>query len=180
MIALLLSLCGPQESLQIEPATLVQWQEACRLVQESGDELWESYDLVSLPVLIASPGVEEVLIGHPSPPEGFARHDAPCVLEDVEVWVRRGETTIVEPFREFVQRKGVTAAALILAFMFLYKLGDNMATALQTAFYIDVGFSLTQIGSIAKFSSLIAAIVAVLFGGVVMIRASSFARSSFS
>jgi PAT family beta-lactamase induction signal transducer AmpG len=77
---------------------------------------------------------------------------------------------IVEPFREFVQRKGLGAAALILAFLFLYKLGDNMATALQTPFYVDVGFSLTQIGSIAKFASLISAIIGGLAGGVIMIK----------
>lgn len=77
---------------------------------------------------------------------------------------------IIEPFREFVQRKGFRSAALMLSFLFLYKLGDNMATALQTAFYIDVGFSLTQIGSIAKFASLFSAIAGGLAGGVIMIR----------
>jgi len=77
---------------------------------------------------------------------------------------------VVEPFREFVQRKGVAAAGFILAFMFLYKLGDNMATALSTPFYLDIGFSLTQIGAIAKFASLIAAIVGGLVGGVMMIK----------
>lgn len=77
---------------------------------------------------------------------------------------------ITEPFIEFVQRKGPASAGLILAFLFLYKLGDNMATALQTPFYVDVGFSLTQIGSIAKFASLISAIVGGLVGGVMMIK----------
>lgn len=77
---------------------------------------------------------------------------------------------IIEPFREFLGRKGLQDAALILAFLFLYKLGDNMATALQTPFYVDVGFSLTQIGSIAKFSSLFSAIIGGLAGGVMMIR----------
>ncbi|MCK5325832.1 MAG: MFS transporter, partial [Woeseiaceae bacterium] len=77
---------------------------------------------------------------------------------------------VTEPFREFIERKGVGAAGLILAFLFLYKLGDNMATALQTPFFVDVGFSLIQIGSIAKFASLIAAIVGGLVGGVMMIK----------
>ena len=77
---------------------------------------------------------------------------------------------VIEPFREFVQREGVRAAALVLAFLFLYKLGDNMATALSTPFYVDIGFSLTQIGSIAKFASLIAVIIGGLLGGVMMIR----------
>jgi PAT family beta-lactamase induction signal transducer AmpG len=77
---------------------------------------------------------------------------------------------IVEPFREFVTRKGIGAAALILVFLFLYKLGDNMATALQTPFFIDMGFSRTEIGSVAKFAALFASIFGGLFGGVVMIR----------
>lgn len=77
---------------------------------------------------------------------------------------------VVEPFREFVQRQGLRAAMLIVAFLFLYKLGDNMATALSTAFYVDIGFSLVQIGSIAKFASLIAVIVGGLIGGVMMIK----------
>ena len=77
---------------------------------------------------------------------------------------------IVEPFREFLQRKGVASAALILAFMFLYKLGDSMATALQSPFFVDVGFTLTQIGVIAKFASLTAAIVGGLAGGIIMIK----------
>ncbi len=77
---------------------------------------------------------------------------------------------VVEPFTEFLQRRGWRSALAILAFMFLYKLGDNMATALSTPFYIDIGFSLTEIGTIAKFSSLTAAIVGGLVGGVVMIR----------
>lgn len=77
---------------------------------------------------------------------------------------------IVEPFREFVGRKGLKSAALILAFMFLYKLGDSMATALQTPFFVDMGFSGTQIGTIAKLSGLIAATVGGLGGGIIMIK----------
>ena len=79
---------------------------------------------------------------------------------------------VIEPFREFIGRAGLRSALLVLAFLFLYKLGDNMATALQTPFYIDLGFSRTQIGTIAKFSSLIAAIVGGLVGGLVMIKVS--------
>jgi PAT family beta-lactamase induction signal transducer AmpG len=77
---------------------------------------------------------------------------------------------VVEPFREFLGRRGVQGAAWILAFLFFYKLGDSMATALQTPFFIDMGFSNTQIGSVAKFAALIASIFGGLFGGVVMIK----------
>jgi len=77
---------------------------------------------------------------------------------------------VIDPFREFVNRKGFHAAALILAFLFFYKLGDSMATALQTPFFIDMGFSRTEIGSVAKFAALVASIFGGLFGGVVMIK----------
>ncbi len=76
---------------------------------------------------------------------------------------------VIEPFREFISRQGLGPALLVLAFLFFYKLGDNMATALQTPFFIDVGFTLTQIGTIAKVASLFAVIVGAMVGGLVMI-----------
>ena len=77
---------------------------------------------------------------------------------------------VIEPFREFLGRAGVGSALYVLAFLFLYKLGDNMATALQSPFFIDVGFTLTQIGTVAKFSSLTAAIVGGMVGGLIMVK----------
>jgi len=79
---------------------------------------------------------------------------------------------IVEPFREFLTRNGPGRAALVLLFMLLYKLGDNMAVALETPFFIDQGFSLTEIGSVKKLSALWASIVGSIVGGVVMLKLS--------
>lgn len=79
---------------------------------------------------------------------------------------------VVEPFRDFIGRAGIGSALYVLAFLFFYKLGDNMATALQSPFFIDVGFTLTQIGTIAKFSSLVAAIVGGMIGGLIMVKLS--------
>ena len=72
--------------------------------------------------------------------------------------------------REFFTRNGVGSALLVLAFLFFYKLGDNMAVALQTPFFLDVGFSRTQIGTIAKFSILASTIVASTIGGLIMLK----------
>jgi len=79
---------------------------------------------------------------------------------------------VVEPFVEFFQRGGVRSALAILAFMFLYKLGDNMATALATPFYLDMGFSRTEIGSIAKVAALWSVIAGGILGGLLMLRLS--------
>ena len=77
---------------------------------------------------------------------------------------------VIEPFRDFIDRAGLGPALLVLSFLFLYKLGDNLATALQTPFFVDVGFSLTQIGAIAKSAGLIAAIVGGIVGGLIMVK----------
>ncbi len=77
---------------------------------------------------------------------------------------------VVLPFKDFFHHRGVSAGLYILAFMVLYKLGDNMATALSTPFYIDLGFSLTQIGSIAKVAGAVAAVVGGVVGGLAMIK----------
>ncbi len=79
---------------------------------------------------------------------------------------------VIQPFREFIGRAGLRPALLVLAFLFFYKLGDNLATALQTPFFIDMGFTLTQIGAIAKSAGLIAAIVGGLVGGLIMVKVS--------
>jgi PAT family beta-lactamase induction signal transducer AmpG len=77
---------------------------------------------------------------------------------------------VIEPFAEFVKRQKLADAALILAFLFFYKLGDNMAVALATPFYIDLGFSLTEIGLIAKNAALWPSIIGGMLGGIWMVR----------
>ena len=79
---------------------------------------------------------------------------------------------VIEPFREFFNREGVRQALAVLAFILLYKLGDNMAVALATPFYIDMGYSLTEIGTIAKFAALWASITGSIIAGVVMLKLS--------
>jgi PAT family beta-lactamase induction signal transducer AmpG len=94
--------------------------------------------------------------------EPEARPDAPKTMREA----------VINPFLDFIGRQGPGAALVVLAFLFFYKLGDNMATALQTPFFIDVGFTLTQVGSIAKFASLVAVIVGGLAGGLIMVKLS--------
>ena len=77
---------------------------------------------------------------------------------------------VVEPFHEFITRRGWNSALLILAFLFFYKLGDSMCTALATPFYLDMGFSKTQIGLIAKNAGLWPAVTGALLGGLWMVK----------
>jgi len=77
---------------------------------------------------------------------------------------------VIEPFMEFINRKGIKEAILILLFIFLYKIGDSMATALATPFYMDLGFSMTEIGVIVKTVGLWASIIGGILGGILMIK----------
>ena len=77
---------------------------------------------------------------------------------------------VAEPFREFFARRALAPALAVLAFMFFYKLGDNMATALSTPFYIDIGFSPTQIGVIAKNAALWPSVIGGILGGLAIVK----------
>lgn len=77
---------------------------------------------------------------------------------------------VVEPFHEFLTRNGVRGALWVLGFIFLYKLGDSMATALATPFYLDMGFSKSEIGLVAKHAGLWPAVIGGLIGGAWMLK----------
>ncbi|HEV7835501.1 MAG TPA: AmpG family muropeptide MFS transporter [Caballeronia sp.] len=77
---------------------------------------------------------------------------------------------IVQPFREFIARDGWRTALLILGFIFLYKLGDTMATTLSTSFFLDIGFNKTQIGVIAKTVAFWASLAGGIVGGVWLVK----------
>jgi MFS transporter, PAT family, beta-lactamase induction signal transducer AmpG len=77
---------------------------------------------------------------------------------------------VIEPFHEFITRAGWKEALLVLLFIFLYKLGDSLATALATPFYLDLGFSKTDIGVIAKNAGLWASVIGAMLGGLWMVR----------
>ena len=54
--------------------------------------------------------------------------------ERPEIQQRDIYATVVKPFTDYIDRRGVKGVLLAMVFMVLYKLGDNMATALSTPF----------------------------------------------
>ncbi len=77
---------------------------------------------------------------------------------------------VLDPFKEFIQRNGIVDALTILGFIFLYKLGDSMATSLATPFYLDMGFTKTEIGLIAKNAGLWPSVIGGMLGGIWMVK----------
>ena len=116
--------------------------------------LWETVFLITAAFVLA--GIA-LTLSIKEPPRA---HQQPTTLQ----------AAIVEPFNEFFSRQGIQQALLILAFMWLYKLGDSMATALATPFYLDMGFSKTEIGIVAKQAALWPMIIGGIAGGILMLK----------
>lgn len=93
-------------------------------------------------------------------PEPQAVHGRPQTLREA----------VYAPLAEFFSRHGYRQALWILAFITFYKFGDSMAASLATPFYLDLGYSRTAIGLIAKQAGLAASIAGGLLGGLWMLR----------
>jgi len=74
---------------------------------------------------------------------------------------------IVNPMVEYFSRHN---AVWILVFILLYKLGDTMASAITTPFYLDIGFSKTEIGTVVKLFGTGATLAGAFIGGVILLR----------
>ncbi len=74
---------------------------------------------------------------------------------------------VFEPLIEYFSRRG---ALWILGFILFYKIGDTMASAMTMPFYLDIGFSKTQIGAVVKLFGFWATVGGSLIGGVIMLR----------
>ena len=74
---------------------------------------------------------------------------------------------VVDPFVEFFQRD---RALLILLFILLYKIGDNMAGTMTIPYIMDMGFSKAQYFVIVKGIGMFGLFAGVLVGGSIMIR----------
>ena len=96
-----------------------------------------------------------------------------CVVAEPTISDKAPKTlraAVVEPFNEFIHRAGWRSALLVLAFIFFYKLGDSMCTALATPFYLDMGYAKSQIGIVAKNAGLWPAVAGGLLGGLWMLK----------
>ena len=99
------------------------------------------------------PGVITTLLT----PEPTAAAGTPQTMRDA----------IVNPLAEYFSRP---SALWVLVFILLYKLGDTMAAAITTPFYLEIGFSKTEIGTVVKLFGTGATLVGAFMGGILMLR----------
>ncbi len=74
---------------------------------------------------------------------------------------------VIAPLKEFLSRPG---AIEVMVFILLYKLDSAVASALMTKFFLDIGFTKTDIGAVTKVFGLAATIVGTLIGGAMIPR----------
>jgi PAT family beta-lactamase induction signal transducer AmpG len=78
------------------------------------------------------------------------------------VWLR---AAVISPMEDFVGRRGWL---LILLFIMLYKLGDALAGVMANPFYLETGFTKTEIAQISKLFGMAATIAGGFLGGVMV------------
>lgn len=93
-------------------------------------------------------------------PEPPADKGAPATIREA----------VIQPFVEYFTRSSFVWAVGVLAFILLYKLGDTMAAAMTTPFYLELGFTKTEIGAVVKLFGFWATIGGGLLGGAMMLR----------
>ncbi len=78
--------------------------------------------------------------------------------------------TVVEPFRDFFHRNGIQVALTLMAFIFLFKIGEAFLGRMSIVFYKEVGFSNEQIGDYSKMFGWFVTVAFTLLGSVINAR----------
>ncbi len=100
----------------------------------------------------------------------FARE--PDVLRvKTENWSQGLREGVVEPFADFFRRFGPTLAVGLLAFILLAKVSDqSLGGGIMAPFYIDQGYTKTEIGAISKVYGVWIGIAGVFLAGIAIAR----------
>lgn len=75
------------------------------------------------------------------------------------------QEAVFGPLKEFFSRNG---AWLMLLFIFLYKIGDAMASNMTVPFILDLSYTKTDIATVAKTFGMVATLLGGFVGGVLM------------
>jgi len=147
----------PDEELGLGASLYVNGYRVGMLLASGGGLIMADHMPFSMVYLVMAvcmlPGVLTTLLA----PEPDIHDSAPKTIKEA----------VVLPLIEYFNRQG---ALWILAFILLYKIGDTMASAITIPFYLDIGFSKTQIGTVVKLFGFWATVGGTLIGGVMMLR----------
>ena len=86
-------------------------------------------------------------------------------------WNQAMRESIVEPFADFFRRYGWQTAILTLLFILLFKIPEQaLVGGIMSPFYLDMGFSKTEIGAVTKIYGIWMGILGVFLAGMAIAR----------
>jgi PAT family beta-lactamase induction signal transducer AmpG len=80
------------------------------------------------------------------------------------------EDSMIGPFRDFFRRYSGWLGIGLLVFIGLFKISDQMLGVMALPFYLDSGFTKTEIGAISKLFGVWVGIAGAFLGGAVVVR----------
>ena len=107
-------------------------------------------------------GTVTILVSPEPPPPVVAPEDG---QKEPKGWVDWLKTYVLAPFTEFTTRPGWL---LILLFIITFKLGDAFLSIMTNPFYIDLGFTKTEIAEVTKLFGVIALGLGLFVGGLLI------------
>ena len=90
--------------------------------------------------------------------------------ENNEIAIVRMDKALIQSFQDFFSRFGVWTASLILLLISTYRLTDIVMGPMAMPFYLDMGFTKTEIGALVKTVALATSILGFFVGGYLIKR----------
>ncbi len=84
----------PPPGLGVSPLLVDAAAEVWGIIARSDNPVWPLWNASDTPLLLYLPGQQDVLIGHPHPPEGFVPYDGPLRFPGAAMFVKNGPTLI--------------------------------------------------------------------------------------
>ena len=91
-----------------------------------------------------------------------------------EIAILRFDEALLGAFKDFFNRFGLWSAALLLLIISTYRLTDIVMGPMAMPFYLDLGFSKTEIGALVKTVALFGAVIGFFVGGLLIKRITLF------
>ena len=134
--------------------------------ETSGDVMyWQNTFIVMIGLMVVM-NIGLMLIPE-NPPEKQNPLPKDNAAAAAAVWIK---DTVITPLTGFFVANGLKIGIAILAFVFLFKIGEAFMGKMSIVFYKELGFSKSQIGLYSKGLGWITTVVFTLIGGYVAMR----------
>lgn len=82
--------------------------------------------------------------------------------------------SLIHPLTDFFSRFGFFMASMLLLIIATYRITDIVMGPMATPFYLDMGFTLTEIGAVVKIVALVSSIIGIFLGGLLIKKIKTF------